>query len=270
MLGTDLVRAARDAGHEVVALGHSELDVTDAEGVAGGIASERPDVVVNCAAYTAVDDAEADEATATAVNGEGARAVAAGAARSGAGVAYVSTDYVFDGTKPEPYVESDPPAPRSAYGRSKLAGERATADANPSHWVVRSAWLFGRAGGNFVETMLRLGASRDELRVVDDQVGSPTYTRHLAEALLRLVESPAYGIHHLAGAGSCSWYRFAVAILAGAGVDTRVVPCTTAEHPRPAPRPAFSVLGTERSNGIRLPGWEDGLAGYLDERRAAA
>jgi dTDP-4-dehydrorhamnose reductase len=173
----------------------------------------------------------------------------------------VSSDYVFDGAKREPYVESDPVNPLSSYGRSKLAGERATAEANPRHLIARSSWLFGVGGPNFVETMLGLGP---EVRVVDDQVGSPTFTGHLAEALVELASGTDYGVHHLAASGSCSWFEFAREIFARAGSDTHVEPCTTAEFPRPAPRPAYSVLESER--GHRLPSWQDGLDAYLGVR----
>jgi dTDP-4-dehydrorhamnose reductase len=179
-------------------------------------------------------------------------------------VVYVSSDYVFDGTKRDPYVESDPTGPLSSYGRSKLAGEHATASAGPRHFVVRSSWLFGAHGKNFVATML--GIERDELRVVDDQVGCPTYTQHLAEGILRLVQTEAFGIHHMAGAGQCSWYELARAIFERAGVEKRVEPCTSEEFPRPAPRPAWSVLRSERPDAIELPPWQEGLDSYLAVR----
>ena len=166
-------------------------------------------MVINCAAWTDVDGAEEAEEAAFAVNGTGAGNVAAAAAEVGASVVYVSTDYVFDGAKGAPYVESDQPAPLSAYGRTKLAGEEATAAANKRHFIVRSAGLFGIGGRNFVETMLRLAATRNEVLVVRDQVGSPTYTWHLAYGIVRLIEGIEYGIHHMAAAGQCSWYEFA-------------------------------------------------------------
>ena len=171
MLGRDVVAAAQAAGHEVVALTRAELDVARADAVTGAVGGARPDAVINCAAYTNVDGAEDDEAGATRVNGDGAANVAAAAAALGAAVIQPSTDYVFDGDKREPYVESDPVAPRSAYGRSKLAGERGTVAANPRHHVVRSSWLFGLGGRNFVDTMLRLGRERGAVSVVEDQVG---------------------------------------------------------------------------------------------------
>jgi dTDP-4-dehydrorhamnose reductase len=270
MLGRDVLRASRRAGHDVAGFTHAELDITDPLALRDAFEAERPAAVVNCAAWTDVDGAEADEAGATRVNGEGAGHVAAAAAAVGARVVHPSSDYVFDGSKTEPYVESDPTGPISAYGRSKLAGEQMTADANRMHQIVRSAWLFGAGGRNFVETMLSLARDRDEIRVVRDQVGSPTYTAHLAVAIVRLLEDEAYGIHHLAGGGQCSWYEFAVEIFEQARVDCRVTPCTTEEFPRPAPRPAYSVLGTERSGGPALPHWKEGLAGYLAERSVAA
>jgi dTDP-4-dehydrorhamnose reductase len=238
-----------------VSLTRSQLDVTDRDAVRAVITGD--DIVINCAAWTDVDGAEDHEDEALRINRDGARnmAEAAGA------VLYVSTDYVFDGTKREPYVESDPVNPQSAYGRTKLAGERVTAEANPRHYIVRTSWLFGPGGKNFVETVLGLGP---EVRVVDDQVGSPTFTGHLADALARLARTEDYGVHHLTASGSCSWFEFAREIFARAGSDTRAEPCTTADFPRPAPRPAYSVLGSER--GHRLPSWQEGLDAYLGVR----
>ena len=239
-----------------VSLTRAQLDVTDRDAVRAAITGD--DVVINCAAWTDVDGAEEHEQEALRINRDGARNLAEAAGR----VIYVSTDYVFDGTKREPYLESDPVNPQTAYGRTKLAGERATAEANPRHHIVRTSWLFGPGGPNFVETILRLARERDSLRVVDDQVGKPTYTGHLAPELLELAASEEYGIHHRAGAGECSWFEFALEIVERAGLDCSVEPCTTAEFPRPAPRPAYSVLGGEQ----RLPSWRDGLEAYLGVR----
>jgi dTDP-4-dehydrorhamnose reductase len=247
MLGRDVVRASGGVG-----LSRAELDVTDPDAVRRAISSD--DLVFNCAAYTNVDGAESDPDGALRVNRDGARNVADAAGT----VVYVSSDYVFDGSKGEPYVESDPTGPLSSYGHSKLEGERATAEANPRHFIVRSSWLFGPGGRNFVETMLGLGP---EVRVVDDQVGCPTFTGHLAEALVRLAGTEDHGVHHMAASGACSWFEFAREIFHRAGVDTRVEPCTTADFPRPAPRPAYSVLESER--GHRLPTWQEGLDAYL-------
>jgi dTDP-4-dehydrorhamnose reductase len=268
MLGRDVTRSAAEAGHEVVALSRSDLDVTDVAAAREAIAAAGPDVVLNCAAYTDVDGAESDPDRALLVNGEGAGNVAGAAAAAGADVIYVSSDYVFDGTKGEPYQEDDEPAPLSSYGRSKLEGERRTLADGEHAAVVRSSWLFGVHGRNFVDSMLRAGTERDELRVVDDQVGCPTWTGHLAPALLRLGASGSRGVYHLAGGGQCSWYELAREIVSRAGLDCRVEPCTTAEFPRPAPRPAYSVLRTGR--GEPLPPWGEGLDGYLAEREAAA
>jgi dTDP-4-dehydrorhamnose reductase len=250
MLGQDVARLSGG-----VALRRAELDVTDRAAVMDAIGPG--DLVFNCAAWTDVDRAEAHEEAAMRVNAEGARNVAEAAGA----VVYVSTDYVFDGRKGEPYVESDPVRPLSVYGLSKLEGERVTAEVNPRHFIVRSSWLFGTRGRNFVEAMLRLGP---EVRVVDDQVGCPTFTGHLAEALVRLAATEDYGIHHMAASGSCSWFEFAREIFARAGAGTRAIPCATADMPRPAPRPAYSVLESER--GHSLPDWREGLDAYLGVR----
>ena len=269
MLGSDVVRAGRRANHDMAPLRRADLDVSDRDAVARRIAEERPDAVVNCAAYTDVDGAEADLRAAMDLNAEAAGAVAQAAAAAGARVVYPSSDYVFDGSKGEPYVESDETRPLSVYAQSKLAGEHTTAEASPRHYIVRSAWLFGLAGRNFVDTMLRLAEDHGEVLVVRDQVGSPTYTVHLAEAMVRLLDSDAYGVHHLAASGECSWYELAVEAFRQAGVECRVLSCTTEEIARPAPRPAYSVLETEWLEAFVLPEWQDGLAAYLAERAAA-
>jgi dTDP-4-dehydrorhamnose reductase len=268
MLGRDVMLAAGNAGHDVVGYGHSELDIANAAAVAAKFEAERPDVAINCAAWTDVDGAEGAEGEATAVNGAGAGNVAAAAAAIGAAIVYVSTDYVFDGSKGAPYVETDQTAPLSAYGRSKLAGEEATRVANKRHFVVRSAGLFGAGGRNFVETMLRLAADHGEVLVVRDQVGSPTYTWHLAYGIVRLIEGVEFGIHHMAAAGSCSWYEFAREIFDQAKVECKVMSATTEMLGRPAPRPAFSALASQRQHPIELPSWQDGLAAYLAQRRS--
>ena len=267
MLGADAVPAAREAGHQVTALTRTQLDVGDAAAVEAAFERDRPEVVLNCAAYTNVDGAEENEREATRVNGEGAGNVAAAAAAIGAAVTYPSTDYVFDGDKRAPYVESDPVGPRSAYGRSKLAGEQATIAANPRHHVVRTSWLFGLAGKNFVDTMLRVGRERGEVSVVEDQVGCPTYTGHLAVALVALAGSDRFGVRHLAAAGECSWFEFARAIFEHAGVACSVSPTTTAQFARPARRPAYSVLRSERADAAELAHWREGLDAYLAARR---
>jgi dTDP-4-dehydrorhamnose reductase len=269
MLGTDVVAAA--AGHDVVALTRAQLDVTDAEAVREVMRDARPGAVINCAAWTDVDGAETAEAAATAINGDGAGHVASAAAEAGAFVVHVSTDYVFAGDASKPYAEADPTGPRTAYGRSKLAGERAVAAAAPAgHAIVRTAWLFGPHGKNFVDTMLRLGGERDALTVVADQIGSPTYSGHLAQALVAIAEARPNGVLHVAGGGRCSWYELAVATFARAGLSVAVSPCTTAEYPLPAPRPAFSVLASTRHDHPTLPPWQEGLAAHLAARKVHA
>lgn len=266
MLGQDFLRAARLANHEVTGLARSDVDITDAVAVASAVESEAPEAVVNCAAFTNVDGAEHEPDEARRVNAGGARNVALAAAKVGASVLYPSSDYVFDGSKDSPYVESDEPSPLSSYGASKLAGEVETSAVNPRHFIVRSSWLFGISGRNFVETMIELGTEQPQVLVVRDQTGSPTYTGHLAEGLVRLMSTDAYGLHHMAAGGECSWYDFAVEIFDRAGVECAVMSATTAELGRPAPRPEYSVLGTQWEHAIHLPDWQQGLRSYLAER----
>jgi dTDP-4-dehydrorhamnose reductase len=234
------------AGEDVVPLTHSDWDVSRPAPDALGPA----DLVLHAAAWTDVDGAEEDPQEAAAVNVGGTKH----AAELGP-LVYYSTDYVFDGRKRAPYVESDAPNPISAYGRSKAFGEAA---AGEQAWIVRSSWLFGSTGHNFVTTMLRLGADRDEVAVVDDQVGCPTYVGHLAEATREVVRLPS-GIWHVAADGECTWAEFAQAIFEEAKLECRVVPITTAELGRPAPRPAYSVLRSEKPGAPRLPHWREGL-----------
>jgi dTDP-4-dehydrorhamnose reductase len=266
MLGVDVARAATAAGHHVAALSRAELDVTDAPAVYAALEAAAPDVVLNCAAWTDVDGAEAHFEEALAVNGAAAGHVARAAAERGGWIVHISSDYVFNGRKHEPYIESDPVDPLSAYGRSKLAGELAVAEAAPGrHTIVRSSWLFGTAGACFPASILRLAAERDELMVVADQIGCPTFTGDLADVLIRLCAQPLSGLIHLAGDGGCSWFEFASAIVERAGLPCLLIPGRTEDLGRPAPRPAFSVLGSERI-APRLPHWRDGLRQYMAER----
>jgi dTDP-4-dehydrorhamnose reductase len=262
MLGLDVTEACLERGNEVIGLTHEELDITSRD-VDVAVAHYRPEVVINCAAWTDVDAAEARERDAMRVNDTGAGLLAVAAEQVGGKIVHPSTDYVFDGERGRPYVESDVASPLSAYGRSKLAGETAVAVGNSRHIVVRSSWLFGLGGGNFVETMLRAGTQQAEVLVVSDQVGCPTYTPHLADALAILAEGDEYGIHHVTGEGSCSWFEFAQEIFDQAGYDTRVMAATSDMLDRPARRPAYSVLGTERPDPVVLPPWRQGLAEYL-------
>jgi dTDP-4-dehydrorhamnose reductase len=265
MLGHDVVRVAEDMRHQVITMSHDDLDVTDPARVDRMITRERPGAVINCAAWTNVDGAEESEREASLVNAQGAGFVADAANKVDAKIVYLSTDYVFDGNN-GPYGESDDPAPINAYGRTKLAGERATALVNGRSFIVRTSWLFGPHGGNFVETMLRLGEGGGPVVVVHDQVGCPTYTGHLAVGLLRLIDSASYGIHHMIGGGSCSWYEFALEIFRQAEVVTRVMASTSDMMERPAKRPANSVLVSRRSAPIKLPPWQRGLSDYLVRR----
>ncbi len=268
-LGRDVVRAAAERGHHVAGLDHAHLDIADPSAMDRVLSAERPDAIVNCAAYTDVDGAQADPETAMAINGRAPGHLATSATRSGARLVHVSSDYVFDGRRRTPYVESDEPNPLSVYGASKLAGEQAVAGAGPGHVVVRSAWLFGVGGQNFPQTMLRLAGERDGVGVVTDQVGCPTWTGHLAPALVALAEGTTSGVHHVAAAGQCSWHDFAVEIFRLAGANCAVAERTTTDLGRPAPRPAYSALATERSDTPVLPPWTEGLRAFLEERARA-
>jgi len=246
-LGRALCETLADA--DVFAFTHDDWDVTrlPPRRLLGPL---RPDFVLHAAAWTGVDAAQADPAGARRANVEGTRNVV----MLGAPVANFSTDYVFDGEKGEPYVESDQPHPLSVYGQTKLEGEREVRDG----WIVRTSWLFAPWGQNFVRTMLRLGAERDEVAVVDDQRGCPTYVVHLAEATREIVQLP-YGTYHVAADGDCTWAEFAEAIFDEAGLDCRVRRVSTAELDRAAPRPAYSVLRSETLETPRLPHWREGL-----------
>lgn len=262
MLGTDVVAVARERGHDCVGLTRAELDVTDARAVQDAVTRLAPQAIVNCAAWTDVEGAEDTEAAALAVNGTGAGNLARAASAAGAQLVAVSTDYVFDGTAGRPYVESDPTNAISAYGRTKLAGEHEIAAASADHAIVRTAWLYGPGGRNFVTTMLRLAAGAgDELAIVTDEVGCPTYTRHLAPRLVEFAERGTAGVIHLAGYGHCSRNEFAQAIFAQAGLALRVTATTQAQLAMKAPRPVWSVLGSEREIEP-LPPWREGLAAY--------
>lgn len=265
MLGSDVCSAASAASAQAVALDHRSLDVRDGRAVADAVGHARPDAVINCAAWTDVDGAESHLDEALAANRDGAGNVARAAAAVGAWTIHVSTDYVFDGAKSSPYLESDRVNPMSAYGRSKLEGELAVAEAAPqSHTIVRSSWLFGKAGHCFPKTILRLASERDELTVVDDQVGCPTFTGHLAHALIELaVGRELAGVVHVAADGECSWFEFAREIVGAADATAEVRRGKTADLARPAPRPAYSVLRSERSGTPTLPDWREGLVEFM-------
>ena len=261
LLGTALAADARSRGHEVIALGHAALDVTDARAVREAAEAVRPDAVVHCAAYTAVDRAEAEPERARAVNRDGTRHVAEAAQQVGATLVYVSTDYVFDGQKRSPYLPDDPPRPLSVYGRTKLEGEEAARRAGGESLIVRTSWLYGPRSG-FVPAILRRAREGQALRVVDDQRGRPTWAPHAASAILDLLESGARGVWNVAGQGECTWFELAgeALELEGLAVDSRAV--SSVEYGAPALRPGYSVLdleATEERIGRSLPHWRQGL-----------
>ncbi|HKX29512.1 MAG TPA: dTDP-4-dehydrorhamnose reductase [Blastocatellia bacterium] len=253
--------------HELVPLTHSQLDITNLSEVRAAVGHHRPDLVINAAAYTNVDGAEDDQEGAYRLNALGPRNLALATADSNLPLVQVSTDYVFDGLGGRPYHEFDEPRPLAIYGRSKLAGEQAVASLNARHYIVRTAWLYHTepaAGRNFPKTMIALSA-RDEVRVVNDQHGSPTYAPHLAAALAQLMETGAYGIYHLAGNGGTTWFELTRRLYQLLDIRTPVHPVTTAEFPRPARRPPYSVLTTLHDSSFLLPSWEAGLAAYALE-----
>ena len=257
----ELASDERFAALDIAVAGRSTVDITDRAGLRAAFDRMRPEVVINAAAYTAVDAAEADEAAAMAANADGVASLADLCAAHGARLLHLSTDYVFDGTKDGWYVESDPVAPLGVYGRTKAAGE-AAARACPAHLILRTSWVYAAHGNNFVRTMLRIGAERPEVGVVDDQVGCPTNAQDIAEALLHLSSLDVHGTYHLAGADAASWHEFAVAIFAAADLTATANPISTADFPTPAPRPANSRLDSSAladATGVRLPGWRDSL-----------
>jgi dTDP-4-dehydrorhamnose reductase len=266
-LGSELCRLL--APREPVALGSAQLDITDFGAVRVALLGAQASIVINCAAYTQVDVAESNIDDAFDVNALGPRNLAVVTAELGVPLLHVSTDYVFDGTAGVAYHEYDTPCPASVYGASKLAGEQAVAVLNPRHYIARTAWLYDDDGGNFPNTMLKL-ADRDEVRVVNDQYGSPTYVPHLAAALERLMDSGAYGTWHLTGSGEATWHELTCELYRALNIETVVVPVTTDEFPRPAPRPPYSVLRSVQSPQIHLPDWRVGLQEFAQKKREKA
>ena len=274
-----IARSLRAGDVEACAVGRPALDLCSLPTIERAMTEVRPSVVVNTAAYTAVDAAESDEAAAHALNAKGAGMIAEVAARMRIPIIHISTDYVYDGTKTSPYVETDPTNPINAYGRSKLAGERAVARANPRHVILRTCWVYSATGKNFVKTMLRLAQERPELGVVDDQFGCPTYAPHLADAILAIVRAlrsgdgeRRWGIYHAAGDGDTSWYGLAQAIFEETGTRDGKQPLikalATPQYPTPARRPANSRLDCSKlhdSFGVRQPHWRSGLSDCLHE-----
>ena len=266
MLGQDLMTLL---GAEARGVDIEDIDITSMESVQKVLVTLKPRVVINAAAYTDVDGCESNQELAMQVNGEGVAHLALISKEIGAKLVQISTDYVFDGGKGSPYLEDDPPRPLSVYGESKLAGEM-NACFNPDQLIVRTQWLYGLHGKNFVETMLRLAAEKKELSVVDDQVGSPTWTVDLSLAIKSLIDKGCRGTYHAANGGFCSWNEFARAIFAEAGMGIKVNPMSTAELGRPAPRPLYSTLDCgklARDTGFQPEPWQEALKNYLNLRR---
>lgn len=272
MLGQDTVKAITETGVSITQLDIDDLDITNKKAVKTAVSRIRPHVIINCAAFTNVDECEFNRDTAMMVNGDGAGNVAAAAEENHATIIHISTDYVFDGTKNGPYAEDDPPKPVNVYGESKLEGEKQVARNCSRHIILRTAWLYGAGGKNFVDTIAGLAKDREELSVVNDQHGSPTYTPHLAAAIKTIVLSvldrnPATGIYNVTATGFCSWYEFALEILKyRPGIVKSVKPVSTLEFPRPAARPHNSVLDNGKLNDtfeVSLPHWKDALREYL-------
>jgi dTDP-4-dehydrorhamnose reductase len=278
-LGSDVVRVLGAAGIALLTPGRDELDLLAPDSIDRSVAAYRPDWIVNCAAYTRVDLAESEAELAFAVNRDATGRLAAAAARHGARLLHISTDFVFNGRQSRPYRETDAPDPLGVYGQSKLAGEQAVAAALPDAVIVRTSWVYGIHGHNFVKTMLRLALQGRPLRVVDDQIGVPTWAQDIAAVLLRLISADARGLFHYASAGSTSWHGFAQAVLDEAAaldfaLETRSVePIPTTAYPTAATRPAYSVLDTgkiERRLALAIPGWRDSLVNMLKELRTCA
>ncbi len=247
--------------HDVVAWGRTDLDISQFDTVRKGLNHVRPDIVINAAAFTQVDQAETDQEAAYRGNALGPRNLARATQDAGIPLVHFSTDYVFDGCQSRPYHEFDRTNPRSVYGQSKLAGEKEVQKNNPKNFIIRTAWLYHVLGKNFPLTILRL-ANQEHVRVVNDQFGSPTYAPHLAKAVSRLIETESYGTFHLAGSGGTSWYDFTQALYQASDIQTAVVPITSADYPLPAPRPAYSVLTSLQDPAMTLPLWEEGVRDF--------
>ncbi|MNC17571.1 dTDP-4-dehydrorhamnose reductase [compost metagenome] len=273
-LGQDLVLLLQSQGHEVLGCDRQEMDITNLEQCAEVIGGFGPDTVIHCAAHTAVDAAETDIDAAYLINATGSRNVAIAAERAGAKLVYISTDYVFDGMGSKPYHEYDNTDPQSIYGKSKRAGEILVQSLSSKFFIVRTSWVYGKYGNNFVKTMLKLGQEKPLLQVVDDQKGSPTYTVDLARFLLELIQTEKYGVYHASNSEACTWYEFTQAIFAeaeellGLKFTAALEPCGTEQFPRPAPRPRYSVMEhlSIRTNGFEdIRPWREGLKDFLME-----
>ncbi|MDE8675359.1 dTDP-4-dehydrorhamnose reductase [Priestia aryabhattai] len=265
-LGKELVELFTAKGFEVYGFGRDKMDITNQAQVQEVISTLKPNIVLHSAAHTQVDLAESEPEQAFSINAYGTRNVAVAAEAVGAKLVYVSTDYVFDGTNDEPYNEFSPTSPLGVYGKSKLAGEQFVRDLHSKFFIVRTSWVYGKHGANFVKTMLKLGKERKELSVVADQRGCPTYTLDLANSILELVDTQKYGVYHVSNSGNCSWYEFAKEIFNISGITVQVNPCTTEDFPRPAARPSYSVFAHTAiylNNFTKMRRWEDALEDFL-------
>lgn len=262
MLGSDLCPMLEDSGFEVIETTINELDITNELNVHSVISDVKPDYVIHCAAYTNVDKAEEERETATLVNATGTQYIAQACKKNDCTLVYISTDYVFDGNKETPYETNDKTSPINLYGLSKLQGEQAIQKICNRYYILRTSWLYGHHGKNFVETMISI-AQNPEVKVVDDQTGCPTWTVDLADAIISVIdEDKEYGIYHACGSGSTSWYGFAREIYTQMNLSVNLVPCRTKDYPRPAKRPQYSVMN---NNGL-LRNWDDALREYLKLR----
>lgn len=250
-------------------LSHADLDITDYDAVTAAVSSYKSELLINAAAYTDVDGAETDSVLAFSVNADGPKNLALAAASAGIPLLHFSTDYVFDGTAEKPYTEHDKPGPASEYGRSKLAGEKAIMETCDMHFIVRTSWLYHTTGHNFLRTMYELAHKDEPIRVVNDQVGSPTFAPHLCKGLRSVISGREFGIWHITGTGTASWYELAMRFFEELDINTPLIPATTNEFPRPAPRPRYSALATSRHNPVVLPPWENGVAELASAIRAA-
>lgn len=267
-LGSDIVLLFSEQGFDVYGYGREELDITNQQQVNETISTVQPDVVIHTAAYTQVDLAESEPDKAFLVNAIGTRNIAVAAHKVDAKLVYISTDYVFDGMATEPIDEFQPTNPKTIYGKSKLAGEQFVRELHNKFFIVRTSWVFGAYGNNFVKTMLKLTEKTNEIKVVNDQIGSPTYTVDLAEKLAELIVTEKYGTYHISNEGQCSWYEFACEIFRLVNKDVKIIPCTTEEFPRPAKRPQFSVLdmySLKLNTFQSIQSWMDALKGFLGE-----
>ena len=265
-LGYDVVKDLEKRGHQPIGVDRDEMDLMDNEAIRTFILNLKPEAIIHCAAYTAVDKAEEEVETCYQINAEAVKVISECAKELDVKLIYISTDYVFDGTKEGEYVETDLPNPINVYGASKLKGEQYVQTLLEKYYIVRIAWVFGVNGNNFIKTMRRLGAERDELNIINDQVGSPTYTADLAPLLVDMMETDKYGIYHGTNEETCSWYEFANEIFKQSGIEVKTNPITTDQYPTAAKRPMNSRMSKAKlkANGFNLlPTWQEALAHYL-------